>query len=144
MCTVISHSLCYLSSPGNFWTQAPDMPYATSGEAAGWAYNTIQQKTYIIAAGGFDNTRVQIFDPELNTWRYGPEMPLDIRYGAVIQFNNTFMIVGGDCVSQSRAMTEIYQYEPDTETWLLRPESLSVRREHTAAFLVPNSYAKCT
>ena len=119
------------------------MPYATSGEAAGWAFNTVEQKRYVVAAGGFDNDRVQIYDPDMNDWEFGPLMPIDIRYGAVIQFNNTFMIVGGDCVSQSRTLTEIYEYEPDTETWLLRPEELSIPRAHTAAFLVPNSYANC-
>ena len=120
------------------------MPYYTADEQAGFARSYTKGKEYVVVAGGFDNTRTWLLDLRVNQWIPGPNLPIDIRYAGVIQLEDTFLIVGGNSVSESRPLADIYEFDPELETWEPRPEKLAHPRDHMAAFLVPNSYANCT
>ena len=71
-------------------------------------------------------------------WRLGPDLPTDGRAANGVQFEDTFLIVGGE-----RYNTNVLEFEPATETWKIREEKLPIGRQHHSAFLVPGSYLNC-
>ena len=72
-------------------------------------------------------------------WTYGPDMSIAIKAGAVVQFGNSFIVVGGQGSSE---VDSIHQFDAEQEKWILRNEKLNIARYETTAFLVPDSY--CT
>ena len=70
----------------------------------------------------------------------------EIFYPASVPFRNTFLIVGGRCNTQCDPdiyHSEILEYNPDDETWTVRPETLDKERSHLAALLVEDSVLNC-
>ena len=98
----------------------------------------------VVAAGGFRYSQsspldtVQIFDVDTETWRMSEQsLPDQLTYGAVVQLDDTFLIVGGK-TAQNPALSSdrILQFEPDSETWIERGERLALPRDSHMAVLV--------
>ena len=104
----------------------------------------------MVVAGGhysdfFDkSTWIYDLDSGLDAWRPGPIHKF--YNGASVQFNNTFLTVGGSHnVDPYTYMDQIWEFnaDPEDEKWILRPERLKSAKSNVAAFLVPNNYATC-
>ena len=81
---------------------------------------------------------------ETGQWRFSTSLPSDLRLGQVIPFGNTFLIFGGRQGSDSTYSTdEILEFQPDTETWIVREERMSTPRSGFYAVYVNKSGYDC-
>ncbi len=124
----------------NTWKTLPSLPSAKSYALAGMAnFNEV------VVTGGYRNQATYILSLKTLTWRTGSNLDLPIQRGAVVPFENTFLIVGGHYYNGKTDVdvNTIRQYDPDTGKWIIRKERLQTATEYVAAFLVPESYIKC-
>ncbi len=69
-------------------------------------------------------THTEIYNTRTQEWREGPTLPQPICCMASVQYEDTFLLVGGD-INSAEELDTIYQYNQTSETWTLRPERLS-------------------
>ncbi len=84
----------------------------------------------------------EIYNTETQEWREGPTLPHTIYASSSVQYDNTFLLVGGRNYSYQYLDT-IYQYNQTSETWILRPERLSTPKGFMAAVLAGPPVAAC-
>ena len=102
----------------------------------------------LVAAGGRADpedplTWIYELDSGIDLWRPGVDLPL--TFGDTIQYlDNTFLVVGGQQnFSPFGDVDEIWEFEPESENWIRRPETLKSAKNSMAVFLVPDDYATC-
>lgn len=88
-----------------------------------------------VVAGG-EHATTQILDLDTLVWRDGEDLSVD--YPSHVQFGNTFLVVGG---TDSDA---IYEFEPDSETWITRTERLSSEKKGFTTMMVSENVVECT
>ncbi len=84
----------------------------------------------------------EIYNTETRLWRDGPPLPRPIGYMSSVQYEDTFILVGG--YDDIDWLDTIYQYDRNLETWILRPERLSTPKEQLAAVLAGSPAADCS
>ena len=79
-------------------------------------------------------------------WTPGKSIPKPLDRGATVQFKNSFLLVGGFTNNDGYSVYSelIYEYNPEVDAWNTRAERLNIGRDHTAAFLVPDSVVNCS
>ena len=77
-------------------------------------------------------------DLDTLTWRDGPAPGDWYNNLSSAQFGDTFVIVGG---SYSDA---IYEFDPENEQWIERPQRLSSQRRDTSNVFVKDSIVNCS
>jgi hypothetical protein len=126
------------------WTPLdPPMPTNRNSPFAGIVTHQDGKKELVVA-GGCGESSSEIYSFESLSWRTGPVLPIagDLCFGASVQYENTFLVVGGGNVISGEE-PDIYKYDPDNESWITLAENLKNGRERFAAFLVPNDYIQC-
>ena len=88
-----------------------------------------------VVAGGRSKSSSLILDLETLAWRNGPSFSstVDTSYGA--QFGNTFVVVEN---------SGIYEFDPENEAWITRPETLSSSRADVTAIFVKDNIVSCS
>lgn len=125
---------------GTSWQNGPTLLRARGESQAGLV--TFENGTKIIvAAGGLDEQTTEIFNIDANEWQAGPDLPYLIKRGASVQFENTFLIVGGKDTNSDELDT-IWKFDMDTENWALLDVKMQAARSLTAAFLVPEDFCQ--
>ena len=102
----------------------------------------------VVTAGFSYGTAAQLVSTEifnLNTYQWevtlGPNLPRQVEKGVSVPFQNTFLVVGG--YDSPTYLTTIYQYDPNTEDWITRDETI-LPREVFTAFLIPDDIVTCS
>ncbi len=83
----------------------------------------------------------EIYNTATQEWRQGPTLPQTIRYMSSVQYEDTFLLVGGRNVDQY--LDTIYQYDQTSETWILREERLSSPKGFMGVVLAGPPAAEC-
>ena len=104
----------------------------------------------VIVTGGL-SSGVQIVDTEEldlanpTQWTTGSPLPKALDRGSTVQFRKSFLLVGGYTKNDGFNFYSdlIYEYNLDLDVWNTRNERLKIGRDHTAAFLVPDSVVNC-
>ncbi len=100
----------------------------------------------VVAGGAHDGSvfiRSEIYNTETRVWREGPLLPEPIFDMASVQYEDSFLLVGG-FGTVSGSLDTIYQYNQTSETWILRPERLSAPKYAMGAVLAQPSVADCS
>jgi hypothetical protein len=102
----------------------------------------------VVVAGGWDNdagikiASTEIFSFTDMTWRPGPNLPTAHTYARTVQFEDTFLAVGGNDAN-NRLSKKIYKFEPSSESWIELVERLPLARSFPATFFVPSDFIQC-
>lgn len=127
----------------NTWSQ---------GALAPLAFNHFQATQYdglIWIVGAFKNNNfpnedpaenVYIYNPSLNFWIKGPEIPMEARRGGagLIVKNNKFYIVGGNTKGHNGGFSKRFdKYDPLANTWEQLTDAPR-ERDHFAAAIIDN------
>ncbi len=99
----------------------------------------------IVVAGGLYEdinevvTTTHVYDINLGVWLPGPELPESRAWGRAVQYRDTLVLVGGaDSLSTSANFrTQIVQYDPDDEAWVVLTQTLENPDFVTAAMMAP-------
>jgi hypothetical protein len=82
----------------------------------------------VVAVGGLDATgaaldRVDLYDPETDTWSSGPELPVPLHHTAVETLGDRLYVVGGYAIAGGAwvAQSEVYSLGPDESAWQQEP-----------------------
>ena len=94
----------------------------------------------VIASGGMYKTGSEIWFLDEDTFQPGPDLPRSIAFGASVQLEKTFLVVGGHDYSSVDTLGDIYIFDNEGNEFVKLPQTLTHARERTAAFMVPNSY----
>ena len=126
------------------WTELPNSIEMREHARAGLV--TFENGTKIAMIAGGDNTKtVEGFNLQDETWTAAviPDLPTpdDLDYAAAVQFENTFLLVGGHAYVE---LATIIKYDVGMENWVIMEEKMQTPRYSFAAFLVPDDYVHCT
>ena len=121
------------------WNPIEDMPLSKSFAVAGYAESSDGLRKFVVVTGGDGNDRTTwMFDLYGEFWKPGNDFPFQAYLSTSVPFTGkTFLVVGGS------GSDNIVEFEPDTETWVIRPEKLKSSKQEVAAFMVPDDYATC-
>ena len=130
------------------WSPLPSMPIARSRCHAGFVTYPNGDKGILVAGGvegeGTDGlTSTDFLNLETLIWVPKQSLPFDIRYGASVPFQDSFLIVGGFSIGELEGYLQtVYYYDPNLDQWILI-ERMDFARERFTAFMVPDSFANC-
>ena len=79
----------------------------------------------------------EILDLTTMQWTWGVSLPNPFVAATSVPYKNTFLVVGGSYTTGVDYNT-IYEYDPNTDNWFTRAETLTAGRSYAAAFLVPD------
>ncbi len=83
----------------------------------------------------------EIYNTATQEWRQGPTLPDEVAYMTSVQYEDTFLLVGGRTPAY---LDTIYQYNPALETWILREERTSIPKAYMGAALGGPPAADCS
>ncbi len=86
-------------------------------------------------------SHTEIYNTATREWRDGPPLPQTFRYMSSVQYEDTFLLVGG--FNGEEWIDTIYQYNQTSQTWILREERLSAPKARGAAVLAGPPAADC-
>ena len=133
------------------WIEGPVMQEGRSGLGCG-RIKTSQSQPYFstIVVGGDDGynylSTVEILDDINGKWRYGPSIPVPLRYGRLVEDPAGGIILTGGEVQESPSYNSLYRLShagPDA-TWIEMPQKLQYTRAAHVAILVPVEITNCT
>ncbi len=84
----------------------------------------------------------EIYNTGTGLWRDGPPLPDHFTVASSVQYEDTFLLVGGQIYGGY--LDTIYQYDYNEETWILRPDQLSQPKNEMAAVLTGPLVAGCS
>ena len=119
------------------WTEIDTMIDARYGHVCEVVESDEWGIELIAAGGGSDPRSTEILNLQSLSWDYGPFLPSAIRNAKSVQYNETFLIVGGD------GSNEIYQFDLDHRNWTLRPETLSTPKSDFCLELIDTDESTC-
>ncbi len=124
------------------WNRMEDMPVSKWLPAAGYAESSDGARRFIVVTGGNNDQSTWMFDLHGEFWKPGNDIPTEnARSMTSVPFKGTtFLLVGGGWSDPS---DQIFEFEPDAETLIERPERLKTGKDQTAAFMIPDDYATC-
>ena len=126
------------------WTDLPSLNIERRYSQAGLVTYPNGTQAIVIAGGNATkSSEIWIIDSE--EWIMGPDLPTagaKLEFGASVSYGNTFLIVGG-------YITNVYEdtivsFNILTEDWEILPQRMKNGRRDFAAFMIPNSFIKCT
>ena len=126
------------AGPGPSWTALAPVPSVGCGVEG---MSVAQIDGHIMAALGYDRgagdtNRLRIYDITANTWSFGANAPGPSSEGAGIAHGGLFYAVGGRF---GAARTDIWAYDPDTDTWDATLAPMSQGRAGLALATVGNA-----
>ncbi len=97
---------------------------------------------YKVDTNWHPSSHTEIYNTATQEWRKGPTLPHPIDDMSSVQYEDTFLLVGGR--NSSHEIDTIYQYDQTSETWILRPERLSIPKDDFGAVLTGPPVADCS
>ncbi len=98
---------------------------------------------FITLIGGYNYKTSSEF-LNTKTWEPKPDLPISIEVGASVQFQDSFLIVGGYDKTTSRYLDSIYYFNPVKDDWDLLEQKLDSRLADVIAFMVPDHAVDCS
>jgi hypothetical protein len=124
----------------NVWTEIKDMLEARFGHTC--QIMDIGDGLEIVATGGWTKRNSDIYQERTVTWRNGPSFDDSKFLSNSLEFEETFVVVGGWGTFQHSI--EIWKFNPINITWKKLPQKLKQGRASASSIFVPRSYAQCT
>ena len=88
---------------------------------------------------------MQIYDTDEGMWRVSAvPLPYPVQLGMVVPYGNSFLIVGGYNGDSGGYEHRILQFNPEDETWTVRPERLAIGRQAAYAAFVDDGLMECS
>lgn len=115
------------------WETRADAPLALT-EVATAAFRGEVWSVGGITAEGTITTAVQIYDPEADSWRDGPELPQPLHHTALVPTDTELVVVGGYRTTRFDPVDEVLVLEEDGSAWRSGPALPSPRGAGAAAW----------
>jgi len=133
----------------NVWSRMADMPTGRSVMSCGLVGSGpgFGDKEIVVAGGtNIGNARdyVEIFNIANNVWRTAQPLPQTLLGAATVQYQDTFILVGGRNSSLVTVDT-LYMYQASDESWIELDAKLQSGKKDVIAMLVKKSnFPQCT
>ena len=146
-----TNKIHHFDTTTQLWSEWPILPQ-TSSLNQGGIVTYLDGTKHLVVAGGNIGAKIGakseisstfIMSLETMTWRAGPDLPQPRREGVSVQFQDTFLIVGGISSGDANYQNDIYQFNSNLEIWTKRAEKLITKRANFAAFFIPQEIAQC-
>ncbi len=98
----------------------------------------------IVTGGAYNGaylSHTEIYSTATRQWRQGPSLPQPLHGMSSVQYEDTFVLVGGKADTEPKS--SIYQYNQASETWILREEGFISSKIRMSAVLAGPRAAEC-
>ena len=88
----------------------------------------------------------EILDLDLDQvgWKVGPDLPKPLYGGASVQYEDSFLLVGGFSTAARVASTSLFTFEVETGLWRELPQKLTMGHDlYLTAVLVSDDFVQC-
>ena len=99
--------------------------------------------TGILVAGGYEQSSSEFLNLQTLIWEPKPSLPIEIYWGASVQYQESLMIAGGDSPTSTDDLNTFYFFNPKSDDWELLDQRMDYGRRILTAFWVPDKFAKC-
>ena len=128
------------------WSEGPPLnDHHPIGQAGLVTFRDSGRKA-IVVAGGVEQNTTEILYLDENNWITGPNLPTNRDSGTSVQWNDTFIIVGGRSALPEPInvadLKSILKFNVENGTWVEMDQKLEIARLKMAAFLVPDSFCR--
>jgi hypothetical protein len=127
------------------WIKMADMDHARWGHSCG-VIRTTSGQVEIVAVGGLSSgegwlSSTEIYSVSNNTWRTGNPFPHPITSAGLVQYEDTFIIIGG---VGSGYLDTVYEYNIETDSFDPLPVTLKkARYGHIAMAIESSNFPEC-
>ncbi len=130
-------------------TDLPSVPFPSNVDlqlpSCGLATKTDGSRIVVLAGGAHDTDAIDqsyIYDLNQGLFLPGPPLPQPRVWGRAVQYQDSFLIVGGgdSTYYASEKQEEIYWFDPESESWITLPVVLDNPDFVTAALMVPDYF----
>lgn len=90
---------------------------------------------YLVGGRGRQNeifSDVHIFNPQSGGWRRGPDLPVSISGGSLVELDGRLHLLGGYALAPNKTLASHYLLEPGGQSWRALP-AMPSPRHHAAA-----------
>ena len=131
----------------NEFSNGPELKFERAGQVSGMFVDEYGDKFLIVAGGKvyvdgefLHSKSTEILDLQNPVeWKTGPELPFTVYHASSIQYEDSFLVVGG--IDESRkALSSIIKYDVGNEEFVKMPQEMKTPRSDAAAFLIPDDY----
>lgn len=105
-----------------------------------------QQFSFIAVGGqnGLPLKTTEILDDLTGNWIYGPELPITLTLGSLVEDPAGGVILTGGYNPEVPHHNTLYRLAHAEAKWIKMPQSLKTARYHHVAFLIPDKLVNCT
>ena len=96
----------------------------------------------VVAGGGLNRNSVDILSLSTMEWRAGPALPKAISWAQSVAFGDSFLLIGGGDGGGYYYDT-IYEYDPNGEAWIERPETIHEAKYDFTAVMLDTTEVDC-
>lgn len=114
---------------------------SASGSMCGIAKKSNGDKVIVIGGGVDYQKKVQVIDVSTMKSHRAADLAHNFQFGASVPYGDTFLVVGGG--APGRYLRTIMQYNPEGETFNLRPESLGDEANHAFVAWLGDDEVSC-
>lgn len=128
----------------NFWTNLTESMMAHHKGFCGIVKHQNGTQELVVGGGG-NNNETEIYNFEVDEWRFGPQIPNEVGIVAPLciqDVEGSFLVVGGlvDAVKQDK----IYYFRPERYEWDIMPGTLKESLSDISGIIVPYDFVTCT
>ncbi len=136
----------------NSWFSGPKLKHGRAGHVCGLMYvanSTKGQKERIVVVAGGDDGDDDLTSVELLSldnlsqgWVEGPSLPLGVSISAMVEFDDSLVMIGGYGVPHG-GIKQLYQLSSVDGPWEVMEQELKETRYSHVAILVPDELVVC-
>ncbi|MAH26654.1 MAG: hypothetical protein CMI19_06845 [Opitutae bacterium] len=105
----------------NIWITKQPLTEVTFGQASTYYEN----KIYVL--GGYNLSKVEVYDPQTNEWSVGTELPVETRYGSAVTLGSEIYFGGG---RQSNTILNTFYSYSSAGNWIQKANMNLSRNGH--------------
>ena len=121
------------------WKSRADLITAREDCEAGHVTFSDGREAIVVTSGIAEiSTEILYLDEDDGSWTSGPDLPYEIWDAQSVQWQDTFLIVGG--FGNTGVLDTIWRFNVDDSTWVLMDQKLATGRNELTAFLVPDIF----
>lgn len=134
------------------WNTGPELNVPTASHSCA-AVNWINPETgqvdrVVVVAGGehegiLDKVELLFLNDVASGWKFGPKLPMNTYYSALVEYDDSVILVGGDG-KDSSAPLNFYQLSSSVGPWVQMPHVLPNRITAHLAILIPDELTSCS
>ena len=137
-----NYKMSQFDAIGGNWEAKPDYSIRRIGRLQAGLIRNANGSTGIVVVGGPQEKSSEIFWMDEQKWSNGPDLPHVLYNGGIVQWKDTFILVGGQN-DTNHLQDDLWMFDVEEQSWKVMNEKLTMDKTGlNVALLVPDSYCQ--